>query len=486
MVGRAISGQRGLEAIEQALGKLEREEAHIRTLAEQQTRARTEAETALAEGYRELARLVVDQSIADGVLDESDGLSSKVMRLLEDWQSTLKQEQQRWISLKADLEAARNKRHAAHQEVERARQAYDKAFVTAEKQLKQDPHYTELGKSNAEVQEQIKNARLKVANAASERDSKARPYHDDPLFMYLWTRGYGTNSYRANVLTRALDGWVARLIDYRPARENYAALTQIPERLQQYVARLEAVAVQVDAAIADSIRRTMVKKAGKDIAAEIAKLESALAELERQTVELEARFDELSDTVDNLAEGRQESFEEALAELSGLLAMKDLEQLVDEARQSRNVADDRIVGRIVNASRVKDKADERIENIHKQLADLAARRSDLLRIAAEFRRQRYDDAGSSFSKSDVFGDLLRQLLAGVITAGQYWAEVQRHQRWRRRASDRFPRFDDLILDHAGGGWPRMPGGFGGGMPRGGGISAGRPSRGGGFRTGGSF
>ena len=166
--------------------------------------------------------------------------------------------------------------------------------------------------------------------------------------------------------------------------------------------------------------------------------------------------------------------------------MKDLEQLVDEARQSRNVADDRIVGRIVNASRVKDKADERIENIHKQLVDLAARRSDLLRIAAEFRRQRYDDAGSSFSKSDVFGDLLRQLLAGVITAGQYWAEVQRHQRWRRRASDRFPRFDDLILDQAGGGWPRMPGGFGGGMPRGGGISAGRPARGGGFRTGGSF
>jgi hypothetical protein len=110
-----------------------------------------------------------------------------------------------------------------------------------------------------------------------------------------------------------------------------------------------------------------------------------------------------------------------------------------------------------------------------------------LGIAAEFRRQRYDDSSSVFTRDEIFSAHLRQLLAGAITAGQYWSELQRHQNRQRRASDRFPRYDDVVL---GGGmsWPRFPDGGGGGMsfPGGGGISFPGGSGGGGFRTGGSF
>ena len=46
----------------------------------------------------------------------------------------------------------------------------------------------------------------------------------------------------------------------------------------------------------------------------------------------------------------------------------------------------------------------------------------------------------------TLGDLLKQLLAGAITAGHYWKELQRHQNRQRRASDRFPRYDDVVAE----------------------------------------
>src|SRR3954469_22992321 len=40
----------------------------------------------------------------------------------------------------------------------------------------------------------------KTAQAEADCARNGRPYRDDPLFMYLWEKGYGSNGYQANVL----------------------------------------------------------------------------------------------------------------------------------------------------------------------------------------------------------------------------------------------------------------------------------------------
>src|SRR5690606_32059063 len=77
----------------------------------------------------------------------------------------------------------------------------------------------------------------KTAQAEADREQKGRPYRDDPLFMYLWERSYGTGNYRANNLVRWLDGLVAQLVGYPEARPNFAMLNEIPLRLRDHAER---------------------------------------------------------------------------------------------------------------------------------------------------------------------------------------------------------------------------------------------------------
>lgn len=482
-----ISGRQGLESIEAALRQVESEEAEARRQAERDTGQRAESEKSLSDGYRELARVRIDFSLEDGVIDRADGLTTEVMGHLARWQEAHRAAEAKWDALKAEIADLREKRHAAHDKVEKARAIYDAAYAAARERLSAEAGHAALMKAQADALAYIENARTKAEKAEAERAEKDKPYAADPLFMYLWKRGYGTPQYAGGGITRMLDGWVARQIGYSEARVNYAALTDIPVRLNQYVARLEETARKADDAIHASLLREVAVIAREDIAGRIAALEAELAALEDGVTKREADFDSLSDEVTRLAQGHDPNLEAAVELLAGVLSSTSFRQLTAEARTTPSAKDDHVLERIRNAAAVMEQSEGRVAEHRKRLDQLAARRSDLLRIAAEFRRQRYDDSSSVFTRDEVFSVLLRQLLAGAITAGQYWAEIQRHQNRQRRASDRFPRYEGVVI---GGGlsWPRVPGGMGGGGMGGGGISfpGGRGRGGGGFRTGGSF
>lgn len=484
-----MSGRQGLESIEAALRQVESEEAEARREAERQTGQRADSEKSLNEAYRELARVKIDFSLEDGVIDRADGLTAEVMQHLSHWQDARRAAEAKWEDLKSEIEAWRRKRHAAHEAVEKARAIYDAAYAQARERLSTEHGHAALLKAQADAAAHIENARAKAGKAEAERAEKEKPYAADPLFMYLWNRGYGTPQYAGGGITRMLDGWVARQIGYGEARVNYAALTEIPLRLNQYVARLEDTARKAEDAIHANLLREVTAIAKQDIAGRIITLEAELAGLEEGVSKREAAFDALSDEVTALAQGHDPNLEAAVESLAGILSSTSFRQLLAEARATPSLKDDRVLERIQNAATMIQQVEGRVAEYRQRLDQLAARRSDLLRIAAEFRRQRYDDSSSVFTKDDVFGVFLRQLLAGAITAGQYWAELQRYQNRQRRASDRFPRYDDIVIGGGGMSWPRFPGGVGGGIsfPGGGGGSwGGGGGSGGGFRTGGSF
>ena len=85
----------------------------------------------------------------------------------------------------------------------------------------------------------IRRAEEKASRAEADREEKRRPYEADPLFMYLWRRGFGTRDYRASPLVRYFDRKVAHHIGYEAARVNYTMLLELPDRLREHAERLK-------------------------------------------------------------------------------------------------------------------------------------------------------------------------------------------------------------------------------------------------------
>ena len=122
--------------------------------------------------------------------------------------------QQRREAVRA-AQAERDRRAAALREAEAAQH---QALDAARQRAVADPEWQRLRASAEEAARIAQHAEEKAAFARGDLATKGKPYLDDPLFAYLWRRGWGTAAYRAGPLTRLLDGWVARIARYEPAR----------------------------------------------------------------------------------------------------------------------------------------------------------------------------------------------------------------------------------------------------------------------------
>jgi hypothetical protein len=84
----------------------------------------------------------------------------------------------------------------------------------------------------------VEAAEGKAAQAEADLAAKRVPYEQDPIFMYLWRRGFGTSRYTSKGIVRSLDRMVARHVGYAEASRNYALLTELPIRLREHAERL--------------------------------------------------------------------------------------------------------------------------------------------------------------------------------------------------------------------------------------------------------
>jgi hypothetical protein len=247
--------------------------------------------------------------------------------------------------------------------------------------------------------------------------------------MYLWQRKYGSADYHAMGIVRALDGWVARLVGYSDARANFAMLTAIPERLAEHVGRLkqamEAEKGPLDAMVAEKVRELADSDLSQAIHDAYAKRDALNAELAHADAELTETGNQLK----LYAQGADESFRAALDKTAQFLEGQSLATLLAEARKTPDVNDDEIVTLI---GKLSDdvKAVERLTKTKSDALDEAyARKQELVKIATDFRRARYDRPGSEFEVGSGTQTLLMLLLQGAITAAEYWARTQSSHRW---------------------------------------------------------
>lgn len=523
-----LSGPEALRSLSEALRDIRREEDDIaKRLAKS-----AELITKIREGESELFRQLAEIRLEPGTQGELAGQLSKAER---DARNALKRHQKELAAAEADLKAhdaeiARlaDERTASSDEAAKHETALKALADKVAGTTAADPAYIAKREQADELVSVAEEAMQKTLQAEADQEEKGRPYRDDPLFMYLWERGYGTKAYRANNLITMLDRWVAKLVRYPEARPNFAMLNEIPLRLREHAERQKEKAEAVVAEVVALEEAAVDAAGGKPIREALEAANQRIEAIDAEVVELEDIRDEAAQALRDLAQGSDPAFAEAVSMLATSLGRTDVATLLAEARATHTRDDDAIVKQIDDArGRVADEEEE-TRDLKARLKTLAARRRELEDIQFEFKKQGFDRPQSTFREDKLVGDLLNDFLRGGISAATYWDQWRGSQDWSagydpwkhgsgstRKKSSRSSsktsgksnsgpwggafQWPDSSFSgggtrrSSGGSWGRLPGGFGGSSSGGSGGGFSRPRTGssggrkhGGFKTGGGF
>lgn len=269
----------------------------------------------------------------------------------------------------------------------------------------------------------------RVAEMKQQAEKKLPSFDNSRLFKYLYDAGWGTPRYHGEGLTRRIDGWVARMIDFPTARRGYDFLRVTPELMAQEVTRrrdkFNELMQQVEAIedrVSDEVGLTAVMREGQQLGAERDKL---VGDAAKSQDELLKRQQEVL----KLAGVQNEFYEQALARMQNFLANLPPARLAAESRRTPDVADDTIVAEVSYLSDQLAEVDQRSAALAHERQSWDQRLGGLQGVVQRFRQAEFDSRRSLFAASLDADGLTAQYLDGRITANDLWAVLQQHQQF---------------------------------------------------------
>ena len=484
------TGRQTLASLDGGLKEIHRQVHDIDQQIDRVSSAQLELQQAQANRYKRMAQIRLDSMVSGELREGLDAAGRRVNELLQERVAEL-------AAIKQQIEANRllqqeldQKRETASGKTVEAAQALDVAEAATQARLNQDEAYRAQLEIAQKAERMAIQAQEKQAQAEDMHKDKGRPYEQDPLFSYLWERGYGTSRYAANPLSRFLDGWVARLCNYQDARPNYARLQEIPLRLQEHAARVAREADEEFARL-KSLEEFAADEDGLPALRDsLAKAQAALDQVDADIDAAEKQLHELENQRASFSSGEDTLFRRALDTLSGAFEHEDLLTLYEYARATATAEDDLLVRELeADNQRLRELGEAIVE--HKRVRERHySRMQELEGVRRRFKQQRFDSVHSGFGNEALLAMILGQFLQGTVTDQELWRVLEREQRYRRM--DANPDFGTGGFRPRAGTWnipfPRG-GGLGGGLGGGMRIPRGMPRRGGGgggFRTGGGF
>jgi chromosome segregation ATPase len=489
-----ISGRDTLRSIDDALTQARSQVAELTGQLETARAELLACEQKQTGLYRALARVRVSEIAQRPMLDTLDEAERRVRELTE-------RREQEIVALNKQLreqELARGelekRRTTLDDTLSQASERVDALEAEIQEALQGDSKYQAQLQRCQQAETIARRAERKTETADMNRKEKGKPYEDDPLFMYLWERGYGTSGYKGSSgLIRRLDRWVAGLCGYQGARSNYAMLLELPQRLREHTVGVQTQAEQQAAELRELEEHAAALVGLDNARAAMTEADRNLAELDSEIEQADTRIAELEASSAQFSGGQDTTSREAADYLSAVLREENLSTLMREARQTPTPDDDRIVEQIADLREQRHELEDKLEQERRVLRRFNARIGDLEKVRREFRNRRYDSSTSGFSDGALVGMLLSQFLGGVLNSRDLWRSIEREQRWYKRRSN--PDFGSGGLGRGGGIWTggfpgcrdgSVGGGTGGGFGGGGFGTGGGFGGGGGFKTGGGF
>ena len=419
------TGRQTLGQIEDAAAKLREEESRIdgalRSALSQQEHLQSQRMDAL----RELARVKLGEMAAGRLVANLDAAEQRAAQIIADRKHRLETTAGRQQAALAEASAAETERQAAGAAVEQTLAAVEAIRTEAEGRVRGQADWqaakTALDAAAAVASE----AGKKATSSETELGAKKRPYDDDPLFLYLWNRNFGTRTYAAGNIVRMMDRTVAEFIGFSGARANYAMLIEITARLREHANAQARIADEARAGLA-TIERTAMVAAGIDdkervLAAARHKLAAAEATLAAKRGQLAALDKETESLV---AAGGEAAYKEAIETIAAGDAQDDIATLYREARRTKTLDDETLVRRIEQIDADRAKADTEAAELRKTAQDLARRRLEVESVRDNFRSAGYDHPHVTFGNEMDIGRVIGSILEGAVRSGVLWDVVR--------------------------------------------------------------
>ena len=477
-----LSGRNALQNINQALQKLQRQIDESDGQIQQVSESLLGLQQQQARRYQDLARIRLDGIISGEVTAGMETADRRVRELLQLRAEALSQLATRLDSIRDEQQQKERQRETQGDKVAKAAQELDDQEAATRQHLDEDQAYRDQ-LEHAEAADRVASqAEEKMQDAQQDREQKGKSYETDPLFSYLWAKGYGTDSYAAGPLTRYLDKWVAGLCKYHAARPNYARLLEIPVRLKEHAARQRETADAELHALKELEERAAEKDGIPALRDAYAQAEKRLDEIDNEISQLEKTLMQLMQEKAGYSSGNDVRFRLAVDTLAASLKGEDMETLYSYARLTATAEDDLLVAELPAAEQRRKQIQQALLEYKRKHEKYLSRLAELEQVRRNFKSERFDDIQSGFGSGTTLSLVLNQFLQGLADAGDLWTTIRREQEYRPRSS-RFPS-GSRGPSRRTGTWRFPPRGGGRGGSWGGGSS--RSRGGGGFRTGGGF
>ncbi|MCA9241442.1 MAG: hypothetical protein KDA37_14635, partial [Planctomycetales bacterium] len=209
--------------------------------------------------------------------------------------------------------------------------------------LAQDEKFHLLSERAVAAEAELARNEQRVEESRREANEKLPAYKKSRMFQYLLERGYGTPDYKKRGLTRRLDKWVAKLVDFHNSKQSYDFLRVTPEMMAAEVSRRRAEfdglmeqVEQIQRTHSDAIGLTDALKQGVEAGerrdALVAKINQE--QQERDDIEAELKY---------LASDHSEFYQQAVARMKRFLSSLEESALDRHARSTASRQDDALV-----------------------------------------------------------------------------------------------------------------------------------------------
>ncbi len=300
----------------------------------------------------------------------------------------------------------------------------DAAHQNVAEALSAEPEWQRLKAATADLIPKARTAQEKAKAAEVERIKKEAPYLEDPMFRYLWERGYGTDRYQAGNLTRRLDGWVASLCNYRVASENFKLLRELEEFLEKHTREMEVAAESAAQALGKYESTWVASSEIPSIEAELEKAEGQLDEARDKLRRANQEFSAHQKALNDYADGEDHGTRSALMDMTKMLEETDWRSLEALVARTPNQDDDALLVELRQNEQALREAKAKRRTLSEQVQEADKEASRLSKLESEFTSRNYHRRNSRFDR----GFDLDAFLAGYIVGDFDFRDLDSHQR----------------------------------------------------------